>query len=197
MAWVVAPSAVPMTIARNVAQKERPKNTTPMKPTKTVANSMFGEVHVQNSCNGRPCRSLSGMNSAPPGSTAMTFSPYDPSLTSMSSLSVDMHTPCGQARPGVGLELVSLAWLARPGVAGGATGVAGEATMGWREERVATLRSRSPRWLYPVLEVPRRLHRVLSPLPPAGPAGPIERKSGTGMPVVGMVGGGQLARMTA
>src|ERR1700761_8038480 len=45
--------------------------------------------------------------------------------------------------------------------------------------------------------VPRRLHGVLSPLSPAGPAGPIARKSGTGMPVVGMVGGGQLARMTA
>ena len=38
---------------------------------------------------------------------------------------------------------------------------------------------------------------MLSPLSPAGPAGPINRKSGTGMPVVGMVGGGQLARMTA
>src|ERR1700760_4358631 len=45
--------------------------------------------------------------------------------------------------------------------------------------------------------VPRRLHGVLSPLSPAGPAGPIARKFGTGMPVVGMVGGGQLARMTA
>jgi 5-(carboxyamino)imidazole ribonucleotide synthase len=32
---------------------------------------------------------------------------------------------------------------------------------------------------------------------PNGPAGPIERKSVTGMPAVGMVGGGQLARMTA
>jgi 5-(carboxyamino)imidazole ribonucleotide synthase len=32
---------------------------------------------------------------------------------------------------------------------------------------------------------------------PIGPAGPIERKSVTGMPAVGMVGGGQLARMTA
>ncbi len=31
----------------------------------------------------------------------------------------------------------------------------------------------------------------------AGPAAPIARKSGTGMPVVGMIGGGQLARMTA
>src|SRR6201994_1337932 len=55
----------------------------------------------------------------------------------------------------------------------------------------------SPRWLYPVLADPRRLHGVRSPLSPAGPAGPIARKSGTGMPVVGMVGGGQLARMTA
>src|ERR1700761_7200411 len=54
--------------------------------------------------------------------------------------------------------------------------------------------------------VPRRLHRVHSRLSPAGsgqvhepigPAGPIERKSVTGMPAVGMVGGGQLARMTA
>jgi len=35
------------------------------------------------------------------------------------------------------------------------------------------------------------------PVRPAGPAGPIPRKSVTGMPVVGMVGGGQLARMTA
>jgi 5-(carboxyamino)imidazole ribonucleotide synthase len=47
---------------------------------------------------------------------------------------------------------------------------------------------------------------VYAPLSPAGsegdvrlsgPAGPIVRKSVTGMPVVGMVGGGQLARMTA
>ncbi len=42
--------------------------------------------------------------------------------------------------------------------------------------------------------VPRRLQRVTSA---SSPAGPIPRKSGTGMPVVGMVGGGQLARMTA
>src|SRR5580692_5149772 len=54
--------------------------------------------------------------------------------------------------------------------------------------------------------VPRRLHRVHSRLSPAGsgqaqepigPAGPIDRQSVTGMPAVGMVGGGQLARMTA
>ncbi len=48
--------------------------------------------------------------------------------------------------------------------------------------------------------LPRKLHGVISPLSPAEskePAGPIARKSGTGMPVVGMVGGGQLARMAA
>ena len=72
--------------------------------------------------------------------------------------------------------------------------------------RAATLRLVSSRWLYPGLGGSRRLHRVYSPLSPAGseadirlsgPAGPIARKSVTGMPVVGMVGGGQLARMTA
>src|SRR5690348_8096212 len=66
--------------------------------------------------------------------------------------------------------------------------------------------SGSPRWLYPETGDSRRLQRVLSasspaepvrPVRPAGPAGPIPRKSVTGMPVVGMVGGGQLARMTA
>ena len=72
--------------------------------------------------------------------------------------------------------------------------------------RAATLRLVSSRWLYPEWMVPRRLHRVHSPVSPAGSeenvrlavaAGPIARKSVTGMPVVGMVGGGQLARMTA
>ncbi len=62
-------------MASSACQKLRPKIATPMTPTKTVANSKFGEVHVQNSCNGLPCRSLSGMNSAPPGSTAATFVP--------------------------------------------------------------------------------------------------------------------------
>ena len=46
------PSVVPIKIARNVAQKLRPKKTTPMKPTKTVANSMFGEVQVQKAAAG-------------------------------------------------------------------------------------------------------------------------------------------------
>ncbi len=69
------PIPVPITIASSACQKFSPKNATPMTPTKTVANSKFGEVQVQNSCNGLPCRSLSGMNSAPPGSTAATFVP--------------------------------------------------------------------------------------------------------------------------
>ena len=73
--WVMAPSPVPITMARTVDQKLMPKAHTPRKPTKIVANSMFGEVQVQKSWSGRPCRSLSGMNSAPPGSTAMTLSP--------------------------------------------------------------------------------------------------------------------------
>ena len=69
------PSAVPITSASVACQKFRPKNATPMTPTNPVANSKFGEVQVQNSCNGWPCRSFSGMNSAPPGSTAATLVP--------------------------------------------------------------------------------------------------------------------------
>ena len=155
-----------------------------MKPTKTVANSMFGEVQVQNSCKGRPCRSLSGMNSAPPGSTAMTFSPYVPSLTSMSSLSVVMRTPCERARPGGWPELIGLAWLARPReLAEGAV-----ATL---RPRVATLVVPSIGWFR--VGYTACFHRCHL----RDQSGPIARKSGTGMPVVGMVGGGQLARMTA
>jgi hypothetical protein len=56
-------------------QNDWPKNQTPMMPTKMVANSMFGDTQVQNCCSGFPCRSPSGMNSAPPGSTAATLSP--------------------------------------------------------------------------------------------------------------------------
>jgi hypothetical protein len=69
------PSAVPSTIASEAIQNDRPKNQTPMMPTKMVANSMFGDTHVQNCCSGLPCRSLSAMNSAPPGSTATTLAP--------------------------------------------------------------------------------------------------------------------------
>jgi hypothetical protein len=69
------PIPVPSTIASRACQKLRPKNATPMTPTNTVANSKFGEVQVQNSCNGLPCRSLSGMNSAPPGSMVAMLVP--------------------------------------------------------------------------------------------------------------------------
>src|SRR5215471_21743437 len=78
------PSAVPSTMASAVIQKFRPKNQTPMKPTNTVANSMFGDTQVQNCCSGLPCRSLSGMYSAPPGSIFATLAPYVPSRTSAS-----------------------------------------------------------------------------------------------------------------
>ena len=44
-------------------------------PTAIVANSMFGEVQVQSSWRGVPCRSSSGMNSTPPGSTATVLAP--------------------------------------------------------------------------------------------------------------------------
>ena len=69
------PRAVPRTTASAAIQNDWPKNQTPMTPTKTVANSMFGDTHVQNCPSGLPCRSLSGMNSAPPGSTAATLEP--------------------------------------------------------------------------------------------------------------------------
>ena len=75
MPCVIEPAAVPITIASTHCQNVRPQYRTPRMPTATVANSMFGDVHVQNSCSGVPCRSLSGMNSTPPGSTATTFSP--------------------------------------------------------------------------------------------------------------------------
>src|SRR5262249_9553772 len=42
------PSALPSTIASVAIQNDRPKNQTPMTPTKMVANSMFGDTHVQN-----------------------------------------------------------------------------------------------------------------------------------------------------
>ncbi len=69
------PSAEPSTIASVAIQNDWPKNQTPMMPTKIVANSMFGDTQVQNCWSGLPWRSLSGMNSAPPGSTAATFEP--------------------------------------------------------------------------------------------------------------------------
>ena len=75
MPWVTEPTPVPMMMASTACQKVSPNAATPSTPTKTVANSRLGDVQVQKSCSGRPCRSFSGMNSAPPGSTATTFSP--------------------------------------------------------------------------------------------------------------------------
>ena len=72
---VALPSAVPSTIAQNACQNDSPNASVPRMPTPTVANSMFGEVQVHSSCSGRPCRSSSGMNPVPPGSTAAMRSP--------------------------------------------------------------------------------------------------------------------------
>ena len=69
VAIVTDPAAEPTRMASTVCQKLRPNRATPSTPTKTVANSRLGDVHVQKSCSGRPCRSLSGMKPAPPGST--------------------------------------------------------------------------------------------------------------------------------
>ena len=74
-AWVSDPRAVPTTIATAVSQKLRPKTAMPSTPTNTVANSRFGESHVQKRSIGLPWRSLSDMYSTPPGSTVATFSP--------------------------------------------------------------------------------------------------------------------------
>ena len=71
----IAPRPVPMAIASTACQNVSPKNSTQMMPTNTVANSMFGDVQVQSSWIGLPCRSASGIASAPPGSTAVTFAP--------------------------------------------------------------------------------------------------------------------------
>ncbi len=69
------PRALPSTIASTDCQNPSPKYSGPRMPTPTVANSMFGEVHVHSSWLGRPWRSSNGMNSTPPGSTATTRSP--------------------------------------------------------------------------------------------------------------------------
>jgi len=45
---------LPSTIAATADQKDRPNTSTAMAPTKTVANSMLGEVHIHSSWRGRP-----------------------------------------------------------------------------------------------------------------------------------------------
>ncbi len=66
----MAPKPVPITMPATACQNVMPYAATASTPTKIVANSRFGEVHVQNNWRGRPWRSASAMNSLPPGSTA-------------------------------------------------------------------------------------------------------------------------------
>ena len=87
-----------MTIAATACQNVRPKNSTAMTPTKIVANSMFGDTHVQNICDGLPCRSSSGIGSAPPGSTAVALLPYSWCSSSREVLVV-MGVTVGRAGP--------------------------------------------------------------------------------------------------
>jgi len=69
------PRPVPRMIASAAWVKVSPKKSSGSAPTNTVANSKLGEVQVQKRFSGRPCRSPSGMNSAPPGSTAASLVP--------------------------------------------------------------------------------------------------------------------------
>jgi hypothetical protein len=69
---------LPIVTASAACQKLRPNADTASTPTKIVANSRLGDVHVQNSCRGVPCLSASATGSIPPGSTFTIFSPYMP-----------------------------------------------------------------------------------------------------------------------
>src|SRR3954470_15954990 len=89
-AWKTDPTTVPSTSEATAFQKLSPKTATDSTPTNTVANSKFGDIQVQNSMVGRPCRSSSGMNSAPPGSIVATASPYWPSRISSACRSVSV-----------------------------------------------------------------------------------------------------------
>ena len=71
-ACATEPSAVPSTSASTACPKPSPNTSTASTPTKTVANSMFGEVQVHSSCSGPPCLASAGIGSAPVGSTART-----------------------------------------------------------------------------------------------------------------------------
>src|ERR1035441_9523753 len=58
MPWVMPPIALPRMRASAASQKPSPNPATASTPTKMVANSMLGEVQVQNSCSGRPWMEL-------------------------------------------------------------------------------------------------------------------------------------------
>ena len=106
--WNSAPSPLPSRIAATACQKLSPNTSTAMAPTKTVANSMFGEVHIHSSWRGRPCRSDIGIGLAPPGSTATAFVPYSGSSwsgTGRAVVAVDM----GRSRAGA--DVTRGAWV--------------------------------------------------------------------------------------
>src|SRR3954453_14394484 len=75
-AWKTDPTTVPSTSEATAFQKLSPKTATDSTPTNTVANSKFGDIQVQKILAELPCRSSSGMNSAPSDSIAATASPY-------------------------------------------------------------------------------------------------------------------------
>src|ERR1700674_1609087 len=81
IACVTEPMRLPSVTPRTVGQNPPPQTAIGSTPTNTVANSIFGDIHVQKSWIGLPCRSRSGMYSTPPGSTAVTFEAYSPSRT--------------------------------------------------------------------------------------------------------------------
>ena len=74
-ACVIEPIKLPRMTPKTVGQKPPPKTAIGRTPTNTVANSILGDIQVQNSWIGFPCRSRSEMYSMPPGSTAVTFEP--------------------------------------------------------------------------------------------------------------------------
>src|SRR3954453_13133407 len=75
-AWKTDPTTVPSTSDSTAYQKLSPKTATVSTPTNAVANSKFGDIQVQKILAELPCRSSSGMNSAPSDSIAATASPY-------------------------------------------------------------------------------------------------------------------------
>src|SRR2546430_6822568 len=75
IACVNDPRAEPISTAVAVCHRLRPNRVIAIVPTKIVANSRFGESHVQKRSIGFPWRSLRAMYSTPPGSTVATLSP--------------------------------------------------------------------------------------------------------------------------
>src|ERR1700737_3457202 len=99
IACVMEPMRLPSVTPRTVGQNPPPKTAIGRTPTNTVANSMLGDIQVQKSWIGFPCRSRSGIYSIPPGSTAVTLEPYSPPRpgtcvsTSVVVATVSPHSP--------------------------------------------------------------------------------------------------------